>query len=81
MDTPTILKFLSLFTLLPLKIEQIDCSETSAYKIQSPGNYPEENIQVTCSPRTGNWTSLGLTGFGKDGGGGQIINVDIKSDM
>jgi len=23
------------------------CSETSAYKIQTPGNYPEENIQPT----------------------------------
>jgi len=21
-----------------------ECSETSAYKIQTPGNYPEENI-------------------------------------
>jgi hypothetical protein len=23
----------------------IECSETSAYKIQTPGNYPEEKIQ------------------------------------
>ena len=23
------------------------CSETSAYKIQAPGNYPEDNIQHT----------------------------------
>jgi len=28
---------------LPMKMEQ--CSETSAYKIQTPGNYPEETIQ------------------------------------
>jgi len=28
-----------------MKIEQTECSETSAYKIQTPGNYPEENIQ------------------------------------
>jgi hypothetical protein len=28
-------------------MEQIECSETSAYKIQKPGNYPEENIQCT----------------------------------
>jgi hypothetical protein len=28
-----------------MKIEQIECSETSAYKIQTPGNHPEENIQ------------------------------------
>jgi hypothetical protein len=28
-----------------MKTEQIECSETSAYKIQMPGNHPEENIQ------------------------------------
>jgi len=34
-----------------MKMEQTECSETSAYKIQTPGNYPEENIQYneTCS--------------------------------
>jgi hypothetical protein len=26
-------------------MEMKQCSETSAYKIQTPGNYPEENIQ------------------------------------
>ena len=25
-------------------MEQIECSETSAYKIQTPGNYPKETI-------------------------------------
>jgi hypothetical protein len=30
-----------------MKKEQIECSETSAYKIQTQGNYPEENIQYT----------------------------------
>jgi len=30
-----------------MKVEQTECSETSAYKIQTPGNYPEENIQHT----------------------------------
>jgi hypothetical protein len=30
-----------------MKMEQTVCSETSAYKIQMPGNYPEENIQHT----------------------------------
>jgi len=29
---------------LPKKIEQTECSETSTYKIQTPGSYPEENI-------------------------------------
>jgi len=29
----------------PMKMEQTECSETSAYKIQTPGNHPEESIQ------------------------------------
>ena len=36
-----------LHTYLPLRMEQKECSETSAYKIQTPGNYPEESIQYT----------------------------------
>jgi hypothetical protein len=28
-----------------MKMEQTECSETSAYKIQTPGNCPEEIIQ------------------------------------
>jgi len=28
-----------------MKMEQTECSETSVYKIQTPGNYPEESIQ------------------------------------
>ena len=28
-----------------MKTEQTECSETLTYKIQMPGNYPEENIQ------------------------------------
>ena len=35
-----------------MKMEQTECSETSAYKIQTPGNYPEENIQQTESFQT-----------------------------
>jgi hypothetical protein len=34
-----------LFTYLPMKVEQTEYSETSACKIQTPGSYPEENIQ------------------------------------
>jgi len=30
-----------------MKMEQTECFETSAYKIQTPGNYPEESIQHT----------------------------------
>jgi len=29
-----------------MKMEQIQCSETSAYTIQTPGNYPEESTQL-----------------------------------
>ena len=28
-----------------MKMEQTECSEMAAYKIQTPGNYPEVNIQ------------------------------------
>ena len=28
-----------------MKMEQTEGSEKSAYKIQTPGNYPEENMQ------------------------------------
>jgi hypothetical protein len=28
-----------------MKMEQTECSETLAYKIQTPGNYREEHIQ------------------------------------
>ena len=35
----------STHTYLPMKFEQIECSEKSAYKIQTPGIYPEESIQ------------------------------------
>jgi hypothetical protein len=31
-----------------MRMEQTECSETSAYKIQTPGNYPEENIEHAC---------------------------------
>jgi hypothetical protein len=42
------LKIVILHTYLPMKMEQTGFSETSAYKIQTPGNYPEESTwQVT----------------------------------
>jgi len=31
-------------TYLHIKVEETECSETSAYKIQTPGNYPAESI-------------------------------------
>jgi len=37
---------------LPMKMEQTEFSETSAYKLQTPGNYPEESIQPnSCSSK------------------------------
>jgi hypothetical protein len=30
---------------LPAYEDGTECSETSAYKIQTPGNFPEENLQ------------------------------------
>jgi hypothetical protein len=34
-----------LHTYPTMKMEQTDCSETMVYKIQTPGNHPEESIQ------------------------------------
>jgi hypothetical protein len=40
-------------TYLPIKMEQRECSETSTYKIQTPGNNPEESIlPYFCTPYT-----------------------------
>ena len=43
--TPSFSTAVILHTYPPMKMEQTVCSETSAYKIQTPGNYPEESIQ------------------------------------
>jgi len=32
-------------TCTPMKMEQTECSEMLAYKIQTPWNYPEESTQ------------------------------------
>ena len=32
---------------LPMKMEQTECSKTSTYKLQTPGNYPKESMQHT----------------------------------
>ena len=42
---------------MPMKMEQTECSKTSAYKIQTPGNYPEENIQFLPNLRMLNMNS------------------------
>ena len=35
-----------------MKMEQTECSETSAYKIRTPGNYPEESTKRITSSFT-----------------------------
>ena len=44
-NTPTFSTPVILHTYLPMKMEQIVCSETLAYKIQMLGSYPEKSIQ------------------------------------
>ena len=44
-NTPTISSRLFFLLTLPLKMEQTERSKTLAYKIQTPGNHPEESIQ------------------------------------
>ena len=41
-STPVILH-----TYRPMKMEQTECSETLAYKFETPRNYPEESIQLS----------------------------------
>jgi len=36
----------SFYSHLPAYEDGTECSETSAYKIQTPGNYPKESIQL-----------------------------------
>jgi hypothetical protein len=37
-----------LLTYPPMKMKEAECSETLAYNIQTPGNYPEESIERIC---------------------------------
>jgi len=45
-NTPTFSTPVILHTYPPVKMEHTECSETSAYKIQMPGNYPEAYIII-----------------------------------
>jgi len=38
-----------------MKMEQTECSETLAYKIQAQGNYPEVSIEFTLTSRSVKW--------------------------
>jgi hypothetical protein len=33
------------YTYLPMKLEETECSETAAYEIQTPENYPEQSTR------------------------------------
>ena len=45
-----------------MKMEQTECSEKSAYKIQTPGIYPEERIQMSlCTLYDIYLAAIGLT--------------------
>jgi hypothetical protein len=44
-NTPTFSNLTILHIYPPMKMEQTECSEMPAYKIRTPGNYPEESIQ------------------------------------
>jgi len=43
------MKYYFILHIQPMKMEQIECSETSTYNNQTPGKYPEEYIQDYCS--------------------------------
>jgi hypothetical protein len=46
-NIPTFSNLLILHTYPPMKMEQTECPVTSAYKIHTPANYPEESIQCS----------------------------------
>ena len=46
--------WLGTYTYLPMKMEQTECSETLAYNIHMPVNYPEESIQNYLLSASGN---------------------------
>ena len=48
-NTRTFSNLVMFHTYPPMEMEQIEYSETSAYKIQTPENYPEERIQQTAN--------------------------------
>jgi hypothetical protein len=49
-NTSTFSNLVILHTYPPMKMEQTECSETSAYKIKTSGNYPEGNTQHNSPP-------------------------------
>jgi hypothetical protein len=46
-NSPTFSTPVTLHTYPPMKMEQTQCSEKLAFKIQTPGNHPEESIRYS----------------------------------
>jgi len=47
-------------------MEQTECSKTSAYKIQTPGNYPDENIKHSEHDESLKSRTFNLVPWGQD---------------
>jgi hypothetical protein len=65
-------------------MEQIECSETSAYKIQTPENHPEENIQQTETSfvfKQRNYTQADVSRITVDCGQLVARNKPIQGDL
>jgi hypothetical protein len=62
-----------------VKIEPTQCSETSAFNIQTPGKYPEENIPYLQHGESFKTTiKMGLQEVGLGGGGAWIGLIWVR---
>jgi hypothetical protein len=64
------------FSYLPMKMEQTQCFETSAYKIQTPANYPEKK-HITDQRKVNNNTKK--LGWNRKYFNGQILRSRYKT--
>ena len=73
---------LSLFHLPPLmKLEQTECSETSAYKIQTPGKRPKEGIKKDLNYCCCRWLLVKATHYFKKSHSCYIEKLLIKFSL
>jgi hypothetical protein len=49
-----------------MKMEQTECSETSAYKIQMPGNYPKKIYNVKNMAKIFKYKTIYITNFSRN---------------
>ena len=56
-----------------MKMEQTECSETLAYKIQTSGNYPEESIQQRHICQKCHYTGHDIGEVTEDNSGSQTV--------